>query len=157
MGVGYNKPVNFSNFSLQSEIYFSRNVAYYDIFYKNVEYDLFVKNKTINVPVLLRLTQSREKFGYFFNVGPLLHYHFYNDNYLLRNDVYIDVVELLDMGSDKLSSEFQGGFSAGVGAYYQIGLRQKISLEVRFSKLWNRGEDYSFNRSVWSIFTGYSF
>ena len=79
MGIFIDKPVFVSEFSIRSELLFSRNGYSYNWSDGNLDVDLLINTASITIPLLIRYTHPSVKVSPFLNVGGTYTYNIRRD------------------------------------------------------------------------------
>jgi hypothetical protein len=146
-GIAINHPIfnSFSSLRIEANYFeysFSENSTLeLDNPYEHVdlEYDMILNAKSIQVPLLYRYTLPKEKFRPFINFGLLYTYNFKNETLFSKSSKDIETNNItLDFSKELILNKNQFGLSAGIGS--EISLKSRFSgfIEIRFDH--SRGE-----------------
>ena len=157
VGLFVDKPISFSEFSVHSELYFSRHGFSNNKHVENKDIDLVVNTSTLSLPILLRYTYPYYKIRPYVNTGSYFTYSLKNQDAVYEATIEEGIIEINKISENSLISQFHIGFSAGGGVVYKITYRNSIFLEARFSKRYELSGNDAFNNSEISFFTGINF
>ena len=152
-------PILMSDFSIHTDIYFTKNGYSYnanytekDMLNKNA---VFVANTTsINIPVLIRYTLPTLHARPFLNAGIIYTFNINNSTGLYTSTIYPTYIESSEMNTTPLISKNQIGFSAGGGFEFKLKNTHSVFIELRYNKLYCIPDDYMINKSEFQIITG---
>lgn len=149
-------PVMPTNFSLHIELYHSSHKFSETGTVGNEVYDLTANQNAVKMPVLLRYSLNKRKTIPFINAGGIAGF-----NYRAENAIYITNSKNNKITIDKLEnisviSQFQYGFSAGMGIEQKINYKNALFFELRLNKLFGQSKNTLANNELLLI-TGINF
>jgi hypothetical protein len=141
VGIFIDKPVYMSDFSIHSELLFSRNGYSYNWSDENHDVDLVINLTSISIPVLIRYSYPSIKGRPFINVGGT-----YVNNIRKNCSEYEAVITGNAINIKKYNEESTItsnllGFTVGGGFQYKLNYKNNASIELRYEKL--QGGSYS--------------
>jgi hypothetical protein len=155
-GIFIDYPIEMSNFSLHSDLYFTKNGYSYisnytdkDLKQKNTA---FVANTTsINIPVLVRYTFPTMDVRPFLNAGLIYTYNIKNSTSIYTSTIYPTYIETTEIDKTSHISKNELGISFGVGIEYVLNNKHSVFFELRHNKLFSLPNEYNFNKSEFQL------
>jgi len=159
LGLFIDYPISFSNFSLHTELQYSKNRYLYNWIVENKENDLLIKTTALSSPLLLRYSYPSKKIRPFINSGFIYSYYLKNDNIL---DVIIskgDLTKIIETSESKyfFTSKNLVGFSIGGGTQYELNCKNIVSIELRYEKLLGTSEFNSSDKNSFQVISSINF
>jgi hypothetical protein len=136
-GLFIDSPIDFSCFSIHSELYFSMHGYYYFKNIENQDIDFIANFSSLKLPVLLRYTYPSKKVRPFINAGGMVTFKTLNENKILETTVSGNSVVINDTYAS-LPDRYQIGYSFGVGIESCLTTRRSLFLEVRYNKQYDK-------------------
>ena len=138
VGAFLNVPLEMSNYSVTSEIYYkaNRNTTIFD--YAPFSYALDMDYASINIPVLLKYSFSNTNNSPYVLAGPLYSRIIKNETSLYQYEPLTNIVNTRVLESPVLG-ENMGGFSIGCGIGFVQVDRIGLFGEMRYNQLYNLG------------------
>jgi len=155
-GIFIDYPIEMSNFSLHSDLYFTKNGYSYisnytdkDLKQKNTA---FVANTTsINIPVLVRYTFPTMDVRPFLNAGLIYTYNIKNSTSIYTSTIYPTYIESTEIDETSHISKNELGISFGAGIEYVLNNKHSVFFELRHNKLFSLPNEYNFNKSEFQL------
>lgn len=161
-GLFIDYPIEMSDFSLHTDLYFTKSGYSYNSNSKYQTGDLFLDRNTvflanttsINLPVLVRYTFPSMHVRPFVNAGLIYTYNIINSINVYTSTIYPTYIESSSIDKTSLISKSQFGFSGGAGIEYKLNNRHAVFIELRYIKLYSSPSDYILNKSEFQLITG---
>jgi hypothetical protein len=155
IGLFLDSPIVVSDFSLHTEVYFSRHGYSYNKMVANKDFDFIANISSLKLPVLIRYTYPSNKTRPFFNLGGIVNFNIKNESSIYETTKTVSIIEINDTQNGPLTDVFQAGFSIGSGVEYCLNLRNSLFLEFRYDKLY--GDPNTLSKSILNLITGINF
>ncbi|MDD2797446.1 MAG: porin family protein [Bacteroidales bacterium] len=151
-GIFIDFPIEMSNFSFHTDLYFTKTGYYFNSIYTDVNFatknTTFVANTTsIYIPVLLRYTLPTISFRPFFNTGLIYAYNIKNNTDIYTSTIYPSHIESSIVDNSLLITKSQIGYSAGAGIEYKLSNEHSVFIDLRYNKLFSLPNNYNLNKS----------
>ncbi len=157
IGLFVDHPIYVSDFSLHTELNYSRHEFYY---YKQIDngYAHFIANiSSLNVPILLRYTYPAMKIRPYINLGGVLAYHIKNENSIYEESLSGNIIDINTIEESSLIEKKQFGLSAGCGIEYILNYKYSLFFELRYNRQCGLADSESLNISLFNFMTGIYF
>jgi len=160
-GIFIDYPIEMSNFSFHSDLYFSKNAYSYIFNYTDIDLKqkntAFVANTTsINIPVLIRYTFPTMNVRPFLNAGLIYTYNFKNSTSICTSTIYPTYIETSEYDNTPHISKNEIGISAGAGIEYVVKNKHSVFFELRYNKLYSFPKEFNINKSEFQLIAGVS-
>jgi len=150
-------PIVNSNFSLHTELFYSK-YAYSDSkLVDDVDMDLVINVSSVKMPIMIRYEKTGRKLCPFLNAGAILARNIQIDDRLYeatKTDHVIQINENQDFSSIPVN---QYGYTAGTGLEYRLNTRNSLFFELRYSKLMQFSNTDYLNTSEFNLMTCINF
>jgi hypothetical protein len=148
VGIFIDNPVYMSDFSIHSELLFSRNGYSYNWSDENHDVDLVINLTSISIPVLIRYSYPSIKGRPFINVGGT-----YVNNIRKNCSEYEAVITGNAINIKKYNEESTItsnllGFTVGGGFQYKLNYKNNASIELRYEKLQGGSNSGAFKETI---------
>ncbi|MFZ4455772.1 MAG: hypothetical protein ACOYOT_06090 [Bacteroidales bacterium] len=148
-------PIEYSSFSIKTEIYFSRYSFIYhamnvNINNKTTDYDLLGDYSSIKFPVQLKYLLTKRAYSPYISLGPIAGYNFKKKSTLYAALISDNRVEILEPTQPNILNDWLIGYTIGFGFGHQLFGKFKPSFELRYNKLEAiySGGDHLNNREI---------
>jgi hypothetical protein len=132
-GLFIDNPIAVSDFSLHTEIYYSRHgYSYYKLIDKK-DIDFVANISSLKLPVLLRYSYPSNKYRPFINAGAMMTFKTRNE-YMIMETTVLNKTAEINYTHTPLPGKFQKGYSIGTGLEICINSQRSVFLEARFNK-----------------------
>lgn len=150
-------PIFPSDFSIHTDIYINRHSYTYHVGSSQTDLDLTANIASLSCPILFRYTMPYNTFRPFFNAGFCLAYNFINKSSLFKATIKPHSIEIDNVASHSLFSDFSSGYSVGSGIEYKYNYKRSIFIELRFNKYYSLYSSGALDTSVFQILTSINF
>lgn len=156
-GAFLDAPIYVSDVSFHMELlYSSHNYSYNKVINEN-DIDFLASISSLKLPALFRYTYPSNKIRPFINAGGFISYNFSHDYSLYKTERYGNVIEINRLEDLAEISDFQFGFSGGIGMEYKLSLRNYLFFELRYNYLLGENRVATFDNSEIQFITSLSF
>jgi hypothetical protein len=156
-GVFIDEPIMVSNFSIHTELNYSKIGFSYNKIIRNQDIDIVANLSTLDLPILLRYVTPCNKFKPFINAGGVLNYNFKNDNAFYDAIIGQNIIEINKPITSTLISDYLAGYSMGAGLECKLNYKNSLFFEFRYNKLYGFPDSGTFNKSEIHFITGVNF
>lgn len=158
VGVFIDNPILASDFSIHTELLFSKYKNSYSYTSATKKINLKVDLTTLTVPVLLRYTFPVNNFRPYLNLGPSYSYHLKNESVLHKSFLMDDNPnEFKNTTKESVIPSHEIGYAIGGGFEFDLDYRRAIFFEVRYENQFGISGDFSSSNSMVKFLTGISF
>jgi len=152
-------PVSLSNFSLHTELYYSKHGFSYNQLIGNKDIDFVANISSLKLPVLIRYVYPNllNKIRPFINAGGIAGYNFKKNGSIYEATITQTKVEINDVLETTLIDKNQIGYAVGGGIEFKLNNRNHLFFELRYNKLYCSSNSVSMNNSEFHFITGINF
>jgi hypothetical protein len=134
IGLFLDNPILVSDFSLHTEINFSKHGYSYNHISTSEDLDLIINISSLRVPILIRYTLPKNSFRPYFNTGAIFSYNTKNENALYKAAFSDNIIEISVQNEESIISNNEIGYIVGCGLEYNLDYKKSIFFEIRYSK-----------------------
>lgn len=157
IGLFIDNPILVSDFSLHSEIYFSKHGFSYNKLIDNKDIDFIANLSTLKVPLLIRYAYPSNKIRPFMNIGLVGSFHIRNKTQLYESTISKNTIEIDDVKLSSPIDNIQLGYCMGGGIEYKIKSRNSLFFEMRYTNQYGITIPETLRISGFNIVTGINF
>jgi hypothetical protein len=157
LGVFIDNPILASIFSFHAELSYSQSKYSFTKQTEDLNFNLHGKINSLSLPLMIRVELSFNKVQPYINAGIIQSFIVKNDYTIYETNINNSIIEINKYDYQDLSKKFQSGLVIGMGVDYKLNLRNYLSLELRFNKLYIPEGSSSFGESGINILTSISF
>ena len=155
--VYYDFPINYSRFSFHPEIGLQFNESTGSYEESGLYVDVKVTTTSVVIPVVVKYTLPGSGFSMFFSSGLTSKIYVKNNNIFLVASGNGNSIQIEDVIKNGLMSDFDLGYSLGVGFQIPTGIRNTAEFEIRHMSFYGIGNDAKINNIQTGIMIGYNF
>jgi hypothetical protein len=148
-------PLFLSNFSVHSELIYSKHGYSYNKLVSHRNLDFVANLSSLKLPVLLRYSFPSNRIRPYLNAGGILNFNTRNESSIYEAVLTGSIVEINDIQVTSLVNDHQIGYTAGGGIEFKLYRRNSVFTELRYSKLYGTG--YDLKISAINLITGIIF
>ncbi len=156
-GFFIDNPISFSNFSIHSELFYSKHSYSFNKNLNGVNLDFDASTSALTLPIMLRLTYPSNKIRPFVNAGINYSYNLKNENTLYGSTIGQSITERNLINAHPTISKSNIGYAIGSGVEYKLTHKMAMFFELRYTKLFGFNNQDSLNSSGIQLFTGVNF
>lgn len=157
IGLFIDNPILVSDFSLHTELYYSRHGFSYNKLVGTQDIDLVTNVSSLKLPVLIRYAYPSNKFRPFLDIGGVVAFNIKNESKVYETTISDKTIIINDVQKIKLIADNQIGYSFGGGIEYSLGNKNSIFFELNYSKYYGLSDSESIKISEIKFTTGISF
>jgi len=128
-------PILNSNFSLHTELFYSKYVYSYSKLMGDVDKDLVINVSSIKMPIMIRYKMTGRKLSPFLNAGAIFARNVQLDEILYEATITDKIIQINENRDYSFIPVNQLGYTAGTGLEYRLNARNSLFFELRYSKL----------------------
>jgi hypothetical protein len=157
IGLFIDNPILASDFSIHTELLYSKHRYLYNKFINNNDIDFVANFSSINVPLLLRYEYPSNKIRPYINIGVVGTYHVKNETLLRKTNINETTIEINDAEITSMINNIQLGYAIGGGLEYKLNYKNSLFFELRYNNQYNQGGYEFLGTSVFNMITGMNF
>jgi opacity protein-like surface antigen len=157
VGLFLDNPILVSDFSLHTELYFSKHGYSYNHASASEDLDLIINISSLRVPFMIRYTVPKNNLRPYFNAGAMFAYNINNESALYKAFISDNVIYISKQLEESIISTNEIGFVLGGGLEYDLDYKKSVFLEIRYSKLSGLSELTKNRNSIINISSGFKF
>jgi len=157
IGMFLDNPILVSDFSLHTEINFSKHGYSYNYNSSSEDLDLIINISSFRIPILIRYSIPKNNIRPYFNTGAIFSYNISNENALYKASFSNDIIEISNQLEESIISDNEIGYVLGCGLEYNLDFKKSVFFEIRFSKQYGISDDIQNNNSIINISSGINF
>lgn len=157
IGVFIDHPILASDFSVHTELLFSKHEYSYNHTSKSVDLDLIINLSTLSVPFLVRYTLPKNNFRPYFNAGPVYSYNMKNESYFYKSSTLNNIIEIKNSIEGTIIPTNEIGYAIGCGLEFDIDYKRSLFLDMRYSKQFGISGKLSGRNSIINVSLGVNF
>ncbi len=157
IGLFIDNPILVSDFSLHTELFYSRHGFSYNKLVDNQDIDFVTNVSSLKLPVLIRYAYPSNKFRPFLNIGGVIAFNIKNDSKVYETTISDKTIIINDVQKITLINDNQIGYSFGGGTEYRLGNKNSIFFELSYCKYYGLSDSESIKVSEIKFTTGISF
>jgi len=151
------KPILLSNFSLHSEINYSRHGFSYYNSIDTIDINFVANISSLKLPLLVRFAYPSNKFRPFINLGVVVIYNFSNENSIYETTLSENIIEINVVNESSLIAVNQAGYSIGGGIEYNLNYKYSVFFEMRYNKYYSLSDPKYLDITEFKFLTGINF
>ena len=153
-GMFFDCPIYASDFSIHSEILFSKHGYSYNNLVEGKDMDFVANLSSLKIPLFLRYTIPLNSVRPFLNIGISNLYYFRDETNIYETTINANTIIINDVYTTSLINKAYIEFSIGGGFEYPLNYKNSMFFEVRYSK--SKVVELLCTKGI-SIITGYNF
>lgn len=157
VGLFIDNPILVSDFSLHTEIYFSKHGFSYNKLIDNKDLDFVANLSTLKVPLLFRYAYPSNKIRPFVNIGLVGSFNIQNKTQLYQTAISKNKIEIDDVKLSSPIDNIQLGYCMGGGMEYTLKSRNSLSFEIRYTNQYGIVNPETLRISGFNLVTGITF
>lgn len=157
IGLFIDNPILVSDFSLHSELYYSKHGYSYNELVADRDIDFVANISSLKLPLLIRYTYPSNKFRPFLNIGAVFSYNFKNENLRYETTITENIIEINDIKESSLIDDIQLGYCIGGGIECKLDFKHSLFFEFRYNNQYGISDPKSIKISGYNFVTGINF
>jgi hypothetical protein len=157
IGLFIDNPISVSDFSLHSELYFSKHGFSYNKRIANEDIDFVANLSTLKVPLLIRYAIPSNKIRPFINIGMVGSLNIRNKTQLYTTTISENKIEIGDIKLSSPIDNIQFGYCMGGGMEYKLKSRNSLFFEIRYTSQYGISNPGTLKTSGFNFVTGINF
>lgn len=154
-GLFVDNPIMVSDFSVRTELYYSKHGYSYNKSLENKDVDFIANISTLKLPLLIRYTYPSVKFRPFINLGCIVAFNIQNKNLIYESTKLQNTITINNPYNPDLIANNETGWTFGIGGEYSKNFKSSLFFELRYNKLNSNFSEL--NQSIINITTGINF
>jgi hypothetical protein len=157
IGLFLDNPILMSDFSVHTELLYSKHGYSYNRFINNKDIDFVANLSSLKIPFLFRYAYPSNKIRPFINVGLIGTYLMKKETLLYETTIKGNTIEINDANITSLINDVQLGYSVGGGIEYKLNFKNSLFFEIRYTNQFGIEDSEFLGTSGFNILTGINF
>lgn len=157
IGLFIDNPISVSDFSLHSELYFSKHGFSYNKRTADEDIDFVANLSTLKVPLLVRYAIPSNKIRPFINIGMVGSLNIRNKTQLYESAIVENKIEIHDVKLFSPIDNIQFGYCMGGGMEYKLKSRNSLFFEIRYTNQYGISNPGTLKTSGFNFVSGINF
>ena len=157
IGFFIENPILVSDFSVHSEVSFSKHGFSYNKLTENTDRDFVANLSTLKVPLLIKYEYPSVKIRPFANIGVVGLFHIENNTQLYESILSKDKLEIGEVKLYSPIDDIQLGYCLGGGVEYKLKSKNWLVLEIRYANQYGNTSRGALGISGFNLVTGINF
>jgi hypothetical protein len=154
IGMFFENPINYSDFSLHTELYFSKHGFSYNQRINEKDIDFVANLTSLSVPIMIRYSCPTNKLRPYVNTGVVGSYFIKNEALLYETYISDKTIVINDKQVISNLPDYRLGYCFGGGIEYDLNYKKSLFFEIRLNNQFNFLKPETFGYTSFNIFAG---